>query len=166
MRFYQLSHLLMFLFGDFIHHKDCLTYSDGSDRPGELCYNFSTSKDLVQLVNFPTQIPTVTLTVVPFFYLFIYSYVRICFTTAFTSLWNSDHVVVTVCSDFPWNSLRDAMVHRIVYHISPNKHLTSNKCHPLISASPLGIHIEISTSPLISGTPLNVALIRIVTIFY
>ena len=57
----------MFLFGDFIHHKDCLTYSDGSDRPGELCYNFSTSKDLIQLVNFPTQILTVTLTVVLFF---------------------------------------------------------------------------------------------------
>ena len=101
-----------------------------------------------------------------FFYLFISSYVRICFTTAFTPLWNSDHVVVTVCSDFPWNSLRDAMFHRIVYRISPNKHLTSNKRRPLISASPLGIHIEISTSPLISATPLNVALIRIVTIFY
>ena len=61
----------MFLFRDFnVHHKNSLTYSDGSDRPGELCYNFSTSNDLTQLVNFPTQIPTVTLTVV-FFFLFI-----------------------------------------------------------------------------------------------
>ena len=28
------------VFVDFnIYHKDCLTYSDGTDRPGELCYN-------------------------------------------------------------------------------------------------------------------------------
>ena len=31
----------MFVFGDFnAHHKDWLTYSGGTDRPGELCYNF------------------------------------------------------------------------------------------------------------------------------
>ena len=42
----------VFVFGDFnIHHKDWLTYS------GELCYNFSISNDLTQIVNFPTQIP-------------------------------------------------------------------------------------------------------------
>ena len=48
----------VFVFGDFnIHHKDWLTYSDGADWPGELCYNFSTSNDLAQMVNFPTQVP-------------------------------------------------------------------------------------------------------------
>ena len=35
-----------------------------------------------------------------------------------------------------------------------------------ISAAPLGIHIEISTSSLISAASLNVAVIRIATIFY
>ena len=50
--------------------------------------------------------------------------------------------------------------------ISSNKCWVSNKCHPLICAAPLGIHIEISASPLISPTPLNVTLITIVTIFY
>ena len=160
MRFYRLTHLLIFLFGDFIHHKDCVTYSDGSDRPGELCYNFSTSNDLIQLVNFPTQIPTVMC------YFFLSSDASICFTTALTSLGNSDHVVVSVCSGFPWNSLRDAMFHRIACHVSSNNHLTSNKRCPLVSALPLGMHIEISTYPLISATPLNVALIRIVTVFY
>ena len=31
----------MFVFGDFnIHHKDWLTYSRGTDRPGEVGYNF------------------------------------------------------------------------------------------------------------------------------
>ena len=39
------------------HHKDWLNYSGGTDQPGELCYNFSTSNDLTQVVNFPTWIP-------------------------------------------------------------------------------------------------------------
>ena len=31
----------MFVFGDFnVHHKDWLTYSGGTDRSGELCYNY------------------------------------------------------------------------------------------------------------------------------
>ena len=48
----------MFIFGDFnIHHEDWLTPSGGTDRPGELCYNFSSSNDLTQMVNFPTQTP-------------------------------------------------------------------------------------------------------------
>ena len=47
-----------FVFGDFnIHHKDWLTYSDGANRPVELCYNISISNDLTQMVNFPTRIP-------------------------------------------------------------------------------------------------------------
>ena len=30
----------VFVFGDFnVHHKDCLIYSGGTNRPGELCYN-------------------------------------------------------------------------------------------------------------------------------
>ena len=48
----------VFVFGDFhVHHKDWLTYSDGTDRSGELCYNFSISNDLTLIVNFPTWIP-------------------------------------------------------------------------------------------------------------
>ena len=48
----------VFVFGDFnVHHKDWLTYSSGTDQPGELCYNFSISDDLTQIVNFPTRIP-------------------------------------------------------------------------------------------------------------
>ena len=48
----------IFVFGDFnMHHKDWLTYSVGTDRPGELCYNFSISNDLPQMVNIPTRIP-------------------------------------------------------------------------------------------------------------
>ena len=50
----------MFVFGEFhVNHKDkdWRTYSGGTDRPGELCFNFSISKDLTQMVNFPTRIP-------------------------------------------------------------------------------------------------------------
>ena len=35
---------------------DLLTYSGGTDRPVELCYNFSVSNDLTQVGNFPTRI--------------------------------------------------------------------------------------------------------------
>ena len=38
----------IFVFGDFnVHQKDWLTYSGGTDRPGELCYNFPISNDLL-----------------------------------------------------------------------------------------------------------------------
>ena len=47
----------VFVFGDFnVHHKDWLTYSGGTDKTGELNYNFSISNDLTQTVNFPTWI--------------------------------------------------------------------------------------------------------------
>ena len=47
----------MFVFEDFnIHHKGWITYSGGTDRPGELCYNVSISDDLTQMVNIPTRI--------------------------------------------------------------------------------------------------------------
>ena len=54
-RFSLSTHLLMCLSLETLntHHKDYLTYSGGTDRPGELCYNFSISNDLTQLVNFP-----------------------------------------------------------------------------------------------------------------
>ena len=47
----------LFVFGDFHDcHKDWLNYSGGTDRPGELCFNFSISNDCTQMVNFPTWI--------------------------------------------------------------------------------------------------------------
>ena len=48
----------VFIFGDFnVHHKDWLTYSGGTDRSGELCYNLSISNNLTQMVNLPSWIP-------------------------------------------------------------------------------------------------------------
>ena len=47
----------VFVSGDFnIHHKDWLIYSGRTDRLGELCYIFSISNNLTQMVNFSTWI--------------------------------------------------------------------------------------------------------------
>ena len=47
----------VFVFGDLnVHNKCWLTYSGGTDRPSKLCYNFSISNDLTQMVNFVTRI--------------------------------------------------------------------------------------------------------------
>ena len=43
------SYTKIFACGDFsVHHEDWLTYSGVTDRPGELCCNFSVSHDLTQ----------------------------------------------------------------------------------------------------------------------
>ena len=74
----------VFVFGDFnVHHKDWLTYSGGTDRPGELCYNFSISNDLTQMVNFPTRIPDCDSHSPVLLDLFISSDASICSTMAF-----------------------------------------------------------------------------------
>ena len=63
----------VFLFQDFnTHPKDWPTYSGGTDQPGELCYNFSVSSDLTQMVTFLLRSQTVILTVQLFWiYLFL-----------------------------------------------------------------------------------------------
>ena len=114
-RFSRSTHLLMFfVFGDFnVHHKDWLTYSSGTDWPGELCYNFSISNDLTQMVDFPTRIPDCDSHSPALLDLFISSDASICSTMAFPPLGNSDHVVVSVSIDFPTNSQQDTPFHRI-----------------------------------------------------
>ena len=109
----------VFVFGDFnVHHKDWLTYSGGTDRPGELCYNFSISNDLIQMVNFPTQIPDCDSHSPALLDLFISSGTSICSTMAFPPLGNSDRIVFLVSIDFPSNSQWDAMFHCIAYDCS------------------------------------------------
>ena len=55
----------LFDFGDLnvYYKKHWLTCSDGTDGPGELCCNFSSSNDLTQMANFPIGSLTVTLRV-------------------------------------------------------------------------------------------------------
>ena len=84
----------VFVFGDFnVHQKEWLTYSGGTDRSGELCYNFPISNDLTQMVNFTTRIPDYDSRSPALLDLFISSDASICSTMAFPPLGNSDHVV-------------------------------------------------------------------------
>ena len=79
----------VFVFGDFnVHHMDWLTYSGGTDGPGELCYNFnfSISNDLTHIVNFPTQIPDYDSHSPVLLDLFLSSDASICSTMAFPPL--------------------------------------------------------------------------------
>ena len=109
----------VFVFGDFnVHYKDWLTYSSGTDRPGELCYNFSISNDLIQMVNFATRIPDCDSHSPALLDLFLSSDASICSTMAFAPLGNSDHVVVSVSIDFPTNSQQDVPFHLIAYDYS------------------------------------------------
>ena len=109
----------VFVFGDFnVHYKDWLSYSGGTDRPVELCYNFSISDDLTQLVNFPTWIPNCISHSPARLDLFISSHASISSTMVFPPLGSSDHVVVSVSIDFPLNSQRDVPFHRIAYAYS------------------------------------------------
>ena len=109
----------VFVYGDFnVHHKDWLTYSGGTDRPGELCYNFSISNDLTQIVNFPTRIPDCDSHSLALLDFFLSSDASICSTMAFPLLGNSDHVVVLVSIDFPVNSKQDTIFHHVAYDYS------------------------------------------------
>ena len=105
----------MFVFGDFnVHHKDYLTYSVGTDRAGKLCYNFSISNNVTQIVNFPTRIPDCDSHGPTLLDLFISSDSSICSTLAFPPLGNSGYVFVSVSIDFSINSKQDALVLRDV----------------------------------------------------
>ena len=109
----------VFVFGEFnIHHNDWLTYSGGTDRPSEPCYNFSISNDLTQMVNFPIQIPHCHSLGPALLNLFISSDANICSTLTFPPLGNSDHVVVLVSIDFPSHAQQEALFHRIAYGYS------------------------------------------------
>ena len=109
----------VFAFGDLnVHHKDLLTYSGGTDRSGELCFNFSISRELTQMVNFPTRIPDCDSHSLALLDLFISFDASICFTAAFPPLGNSDDVVVSVSIDFPLNLQRYAPFHHLAYDYS------------------------------------------------
>ena len=109
----------VFVFGDFnVHHKDWLTYSGGTDRPGEVCYNFSISNILTQMVNCTTRIPDCDSYSPGLLDFFLSSDASICSTMAFPLLGNSDHVIVSVSIDFPTNSQQDAPFHCIAYDYS------------------------------------------------
>ena len=119
----------VFAFGDFqkSHQKDWLTYSGGTDRPGELCYSFSISNNLTQMVNFPTQIPDCGTALLDFF---PSSDASICSTMAFPPTGNSDHVIVSVSIEF-CESVQvgiDVYIAHHKYQVNPHSMVFSNLC--------------------------------------
>ena len=70
------------------------------------------------MVNFPTGIPDCDSHSPALLDLFISSDPSICTTMTFPPLGISDHFVVSVSIDFPSNSQRDALFHRIAYDYS------------------------------------------------
>ena len=108
----------MFVFGDFnIHHKDWLTYYGGNDRPDELCFNFSISKDLTRMLSFPILIPTLKCCSFGFLSFFISSDASLS-TMAFPRFGNSDHIIVSISIGFLSNSKEDIPLHCIAYDCS------------------------------------------------
>ena len=89
-----------------------------NDRPGELCYKFSISNGLTQIVNFPTRIPDCDSHSPALLDLFLSSDASICSAMAFPPLGNSDHVVASVSIDFPINSKQDTLFHCVTYGYS------------------------------------------------
>ena len=109
----------VFVFENFnVDHKDWLTYSGGTDQPGQLCYNFSISNNFTQMVNFPTRIPDCDSHSPALLDLFFSCDASICSTMAFPPLGNFDHVGVSVSIDFPSNSQQDIPFHRIAFGYS------------------------------------------------
>ena len=76
----------VFVLGDFnVHHKDWLTYSGGTDRPGELCYNFLSQMTLLRWLTFLLGSQTMIIIVLLFWmYLFL-------LTLVFVLQWFSLH---------------------------------------------------------------------------
>ena len=70
------------------------------------------------MVNFPTQIPDCDFHSPALFDFFLSSDTSICTTMAFLPLGSSDHVVISVFTDFPSNSQGDAPFHCIAYDYS------------------------------------------------
>ena len=94
----------VFVFSNFkVHHKNWLTYSAGTDRSGELCYDFPILNFLFRWLTF--QLGSLRDSHSPAlldFFLFIDS--TICSISAFPPLGNSDHLVVSVSINFPSKS--------------------------------------------------------------
>ena len=73
------------------------------------------SNDLTQMDNFPTRISDCHSHGPALLDLLLSSDASICSTMTFSSLGNSDHVVVSVSIDFPLNLRQDAPFHCITY---------------------------------------------------
>ena len=115
MRFSQSTHLLMCLF------LETLTSMIRTGQPilvEMIDLVRSAINNLAQMVNFPTLFLDGDSHSPALLDLFISSDTSICSTVAFPPLGNSDHVVVSVSTDFSSNSQQDAPFYHIAYAYS------------------------------------------------
>ena len=82
------------------------------------CYSFSISNDVTQMINFSTRIPDCDTHSRALLDLFLSSGTSICSIMAFSPWGNSDHVVVSLSSNFSSNSQQDTSFHCIAYDFS------------------------------------------------
>ena len=86
----------VFVFQDFnVHHKDCLTYSSGTDQPDELCYNFQMT--LLRWLTFLLGSQSVIRIILHFWIYFV------LLTLVFVLQWLSLHweILIMLLSQFP-----------------------------------------------------------------
>ena len=104
----------VFVFEDFIvHHKNWVTYSGGTDRPGELCYNFSISNDFTQMgLTFLLGSLTVILTVL-LFWIYFYLLMLVLILQWLSLHWE---ILITLLSQFPltFHQTQNSMPHFII----------------------------------------------------
>ena len=115
MRFSRSTHLLMCLF------LETLTSMIRTGQPilvEMIDLVRSAINNLAQMVNFPTLFLDGDSHSPALLDLFISSDTSICSTMAFPPLGNSDHVVVSVSTDFSSNSQQDAPFYHIAYAYS------------------------------------------------
>ena len=120
-------HILTYVF-DWLYFMQCLTsyffflYRSPSSSLCMVFYSISFKIDEIRSVNpfsyFTTWIPDCDSHSPALLDFFLCSDASICSTMAFPPLGNSDHVVVSVSSDFPSYSQQDALFHCIAYDYS------------------------------------------------
>ena len=115
MRFYQSTHLLMFLF---LETLTSIIRTGFLVELIDLVNSIIISNDLTQMVNFPMLIPDCDSHRPALKDLFLSFDTSICSIMAFPPLGNFDRVVVSVSIDFPSNSHWDALFHHIAYGYS------------------------------------------------
>ena len=86
MKLSRSNHLLIFLSLESLTPITRTGLSIRTDGPGELCYNFSISNDLTQMVNFATRIPDCDFHSPALLDFFISSNSSIRFTNGFPSI--------------------------------------------------------------------------------
>ena len=95
------------------HHKNWLTYSGGTDRPGKLCYNFLSQMTLPRSLTFLLWSLTVSLTVLLFW---IYLFLLILVFFFYNGFPSNGKFWSCSCLSFHWVSIKITMGYPVSLH--------------------------------------------------